>query len=78
MVAFLDGPEVLAGLTEEERTLYVDPEHPEKIIVTECDREWERWISNYRTEGQEKGIRFLPIRQIGYEKYQIYFPIEKT
>lgn len=77
MVAFLDGPEVLAGLTEEERTLYGDPEHPEKIIVPECDREWERWISNYRTEGQERGIRFLPIRQIGYEKYQIYFPIEK-
>ena len=77
MVAFLDGPEVLAGLTKDERTLYGDVNHPEKMIVPECDREWERWISNYRIEGQKKGIRFVPIRQIGYEKYQIYFPVEE-
>ena len=77
MVAFLDGPEVLAGLIKEEQALYGDPEHPEDLIVPECDREWERWISNYRTKGQENGIRFLPIRQVGYEKYQIYFQIEQ-
>lgn len=51
--------------------------HPESLLVPECDREWESWISNYRTEGQEKNIRFLPVRQVGYEKYQIYFSIEK-
>lgn len=77
MVAFLDGPEVLAGLIKEEQALYGDPEHPEDLIVPECDREWERWISNYRTKGQENDIRFLPIRQVGYEKYQIYFQIEQ-
>ena len=74
MVAFLDGPEVLAGLTKKERTLYCNSDSPEKMVVPECDREWEAWTSYYRVNGQKKGLHLIPLNKVGYEKYQIYFP----
>lgn len=76
MVAFMYGPEVLAGLCDEERTLYCDTEHPEDILVNENEREWGSWKSEFRTVNQPVGIRFLPLNRIGHENYTIYFPIK--
>lgn len=76
MAAFLYGPIVLAGLCEEERTLFVsDPEHPEQVLTHDNEREWGSWKSTFRTVGQERGIRFIPLYEVGYEAYSIYFPI---
>lgn len=76
MAAFLDGPVVLAGLCGEERTLYVDPREPEQVLVSDNEREWAYWQNTYKTIGQDTGIRFVPLHQVGYEEYQIYFPLK--
>lgn len=76
-VAFMDGPVVLAGLCEEERILYTDGENPEELLTADNEREWGNWMNTYKTVHQERGIRFIPLYQVGYEKYAVYFPIEK-
>jgi uncharacterized protein len=76
MFAFMDGPDLLAGLCPEERTLFCeDPERPEKAIVGDDEREWGRWKGSYKTRGQDPGIRFIPLRDVGYERYSVYFPV---
>lgn len=75
-VAFMYGPEVLAGLCKEERTLLYTSE-PEEILVSDNEREWGSWKSEFITTGQERSIRFLPINKIGHDRYCIYFPIKK-
>jgi uncharacterized protein len=76
--AFMDGPEVLAGLCSAERTLYCDdPAAPEEVLVSDDEREWGRWKGGYKTRGQEMGIRFIPLRDVGYESYSVYFPVAR-
>ena len=61
MYAFMDGPDLLAGLCSEERILYCDdPSAPEEVLVSDDEREWGRWKGGYKTRGQERGIRFMP------------------
>ncbi len=74
-VAFMDGPVVLAGLCDEERTLYGDRERPETILAPDNEREWWFWRPGYRARGQERGLRFLPLYEIRDERYTVYFPI---
>ncbi|MCD6032572.1 MAG: hypothetical protein K0S78_4754, partial [Thermomicrobiales bacterium] len=76
LVAFMDGPVVLAGLCDEERTLYGDTDHPETILVPDNEREWRGWKPGYRTRNQDRGIRFLPLYEIVDERYTVYFPVE--
>jgi hypothetical protein len=77
MYAFMDGPDLLAGLCSEERILYCeDPAAPEGILVSDDEREWSRWNGGYKTRGQDPGIRFMPLRDVGYERYSVYFPVE--
>jgi DUF1680 family protein len=75
-VAFMDGPVVLAGLCDEERTLYGDKDRPETILTPDNEREWWFWRGGYRTRGQERGIRFVPLYEVQDEVYSVYFPIE--
>lgn len=78
LVAFLYGPVVLAGICEEERMLHVpDTGHPERVLVHDNEREWGSWKSTFRTVGQERGIRFVPLHEVGYDKYSIYFPVKE-
>jgi len=78
MVAFMEGPVVLAGLCDEDRVLYGDKDHPERILVPDNEREWSNWITSYRTCGQDRNIRFVPLYEIGYEKYSVYFRIRNN
>ena len=76
MYAFTDGPDLLAGLCSEERILYCDdPAAPEEVLVSDDEREWGRWKGGYKTRGQDPGIRFMPLREVGYERYSVYFPV---
>jgi uncharacterized protein len=75
MVAFMDGPVVLAGLCDEERTLCGDTDHPETMLVPDNEREWRAWQPGYRTRNQARGIRFLPLYEIVDERYTVYFPV---
>lgn len=76
MVAFMDGPVVLAGLAKKETALYVKKEEPEKSVIPDNEREWGNWMNTYKVKGQDKNVRLLPLYQIGYERYQIYFPLK--
>ena len=74
-VAFMDGPQVLAGLVEEGRLLYGDSAHPETILAPDNEREWSFWRAGYHTCGQEADFRLLPLCQITDERYTVYFPV---
>lgn len=75
-VAFCYGPIVLAGLCDEERMLYAtDTEHPENLLTPDNEREWGSWKTTFRTVGQDRGIRFVPLMDVAYERYSVYFPI---
>ena len=75
-VAFLDGPVVLAGLCEHERTLTYK-EKPEEILIPADERRWNYWCGGWQTKGQYENIRFKPLNEIGYETYTVYFETEK-
>lgn len=78
MVAFLDGPVVLAGLCSEERTLYGDADNPYSMLTADNEREWSVWQNTYRTIGQDRGIPFIPLYKVGYDTYSVYFPVKKA
>jgi DUF1680 family protein len=75
MVAFMYGPEVLAGLCDGEISLIGDPEKPEEILAPEDEREYGSWSCTFKTTGQLKNIRLAPLKKIGYDQYTVYFPI---
>ena len=77
-VAFMDGPVVLAGLTDEERTLHGDKRQPETMLTPDNEREWGNWLSAYRARGQERGLRFIPLHEVRDERYTVYFPIRSS
>jgi len=73
-VAFVDGPVVLAGICDGERTLYGDPTDAATMLETCNEREWSSWQANYKTVNQECGIKFVPTYDITDERYSVYFP----
>ena len=73
LCAFAYGPEVLAGLVDEEITVCLDRDHPEKAVTHDCEREWGAWHETFKLKGKEKAVRLVPLRNIGYEKYTVYF-----
>lgn len=76
MVAFMNGPVVLAGFCDEERAIYApDPNHPETLVVPDNEREWANWKQTFKLKGQDRGIRLFPLYQVGYEAYSVYFPV---
>ncbi|MDR0472743.1 MAG: glycoside hydrolase family 127 protein [Treponema sp.] len=77
-MAFLYGPVVLAGLCDEEIKLIGDPSKPEQFIVHDNEREWGAWMNTFKTSDQAKNIRMIPLSQIGYERYTVYFPVGKA
>jgi DUF1680 family protein len=72
--AFLYGPVVLAGLCDEEIRLEGDIANPEQFIVHDNEREWGMWMNTFKTTGQMRNNRMVPLYKIGYEPYMVYFP----
>ena len=77
MVAFRYGPVVLAGLCSEERTLYGDISDPQSLLTPDNEREWASWKPTFRLCNQPVGMRFIPLKDVGYEAYTVYFPVRK-
>lgn len=75
MVAYSFGPYAFAGLCREERMLYLNGHKPEELLIHDNEREWGMWKDTFRTRYQDKGINFIPLKDIGYERYQVYFPL---
>ena len=77
-VAFSYGPCVLAGLSDAERTLTLEGDlRAEELLTHDNEREWGSWNDVFKTRYQEIGIRFVPLHRIGYERYQVYFPLRR-
>ncbi|GGG25717.1 beta-L-arabinofuranosidase domain-containing protein [Paenibacillus abyssi] len=76
MVAFMEGPVVLAGLCDEERELHGNINHPETLLTPDNEREWATWLTGYRTVNQDRGIRFIPLYEIEEQAYTVYFPVK--
>ena len=76
-VAYLYGPVVLAGLVDAETTLHADPDHPEAALTRVNEREWGAWTEEFLTVTEEKAISFLPLYDVGYENYAVYFRLAK-
>lgn len=78
--AFLDGPVVLAGLCNEEASLKIDVEKPEKAFFSQKDhvyaKPWRWQWGYYKTTGQKQNIYFKPLFEICTENYSVYFPVE--
>lgn len=75
-VAFLYGPTLLAGLYGEERSLRLNGKKPEELLAHDNEREWGSWKSTFKITGQQRGMRFIPLYEVGYERYCVYFPLE--
>lgn len=75
--AFRYGPYTLAGITDEERILYVEDDDPTKELTQDTERQWGDFRTFYHTENQDPGISFMKISEIGYQPYQMYFKIKK-
>ncbi len=75
-IAFMEGPVVLAGLCDEERTLRGDAEDPTAILAPHNEREWTMWKLGYRAQNQSRGLYFKPLYEIVDEPYTVYFPFE--
>ena len=78
MGAFRYGPDVLAGITEQERVLKLEGQNPEEELSADTEREWGNFRTFYRTENQDPGVSFIKLNEIGYEPYQIYFKVKKS
>ncbi|MEP7288583.1 MAG: beta-L-arabinofuranosidase domain-containing protein [Chloroflexota bacterium] len=75
MCAFMDGPIVLAGLSDSERRLIGNKDDALSILTPDNEREWGNWLPGYRVRNQVQGLRFKPLYQIIDEVYTVYFPI---
>jgi DUF1680 family protein len=74
-VAFMEGPLVLAGLCDEERALHGHSDRLQDLLAPDVEREWGNWKLRYRTIGQTRNIRFVPILDVTDEKYTVYLPL---
>jgi len=76
VVAFMDGPIVLAGIVDEERTLIGDASNPQTLLEPDQERHHGWWqTGTYRTKGQDRGFRFKPLYEVRDETYCVYFPV---
>lgn len=78
MGAFRYGPDVLAGVTSQERILKIETDTPEEELTADTERQWGDFRTFYRTENQDPGINFMKLNEIGYEPYQIYFKVKRN
>ena len=74
-VAFMDGPAVLAGLTDGQYELYGDVQDAQSILAPYDERGWTTWNPGWRTVNQPKTIRFVPLNTVTEERYTVYFPV---
>ncbi len=76
MAAFVEGPVVLAGLTEDVDTLEGDFDKPEEFMYRNTEHVYDVFVwlqDNYRTRHQSGNIQFIPLYEIEDEPYTLYF-----
>ena len=77
--AFMEGPRVLAGITDNDNMLKGDVHNPESILSREYEHEYKvfPWKqSHYLTVNRGVNIKFIPLYEGSDECYTIYFPVQ--
>jgi hypothetical protein len=66
-------------LVPEERTLIGDVTRPETLLRPDQERHHGWWhTGTYRTRGQERNFRFVPLCEVRDETYCVYFPVKRA
>jgi hypothetical protein len=78
MAAFMDGPIVLAGICNNERTLYGDADSPGTMLRSFDEALFKYRHQTYFTMNQDINFRFIPLYAITNERYTVYFPVTRT
>ena len=76
LVCFLDGPVVLAGLTDTDKGI---KGKPEEILLPEQSHTYGAfvWTQNvYLTRKQKENFRLVPLYEVTNEAYTVYFTSE--
>ena len=76
LVCAVDGPIVLAGLTERDTGIQGDLNNPESILLPEQSHTYGAfvWTQNvYQTRHQKENFRMIPLYEVTDEKYTVYF-----
>jgi len=79
LVAFLDGPIVLAGITDHVNHLDQSKSKTGKLLRRRMEHTYETftWSQNiYETSGQKENIRFKPLYDVTDEAYTVYFEMK--
>lgn len=79
LVCAMDGPIVLAGLTERDTGLQGDLNDPESILLPEQSHTYGAfvWTQNvYQTRRQKENFRMIPLYEVTDERYTVYFTAE--
>lgn len=78
-VAFVDGGVVLAGLVDDERRLVGDLADLDGLLQPDEERRHSWWSAHtWRTTGQDRGVRFIPLNEITDEAFSVYFPVKES
>ena len=76
LVAMVDGPIVLAGLTDRDCGLSGSISGPDRILLPETPHTYDTyvWLQNtYRTRFQPENFRIVPLYEVTDESYTVYF-----
>lgn len=79
LVCAMDGPIVLAGLTDRDTGLHGNLNDPESILLPEQSHTYGAfvWTQNvYLTRRQRENFRLIPLYEVTDEKYTVYFTAE--
>ena len=80
LVCAVDGPIVLAGLTDRDRGLRGDLDDPDSLLLPEMSHTYGAfvWTQNvYMTRRQGENFRMIPLYEVTDEPYTVYFTAEK-
>ncbi len=79
LVCAVDGPIVLAGLTDHDIGIQGNLSDPESILLPEQSHTYGTfvWTQNvYQTRHQKENFRMIPLYEVTDEKYTVYFTAE--
>ena len=80
MACAVDGPIVLAGLTDRDSGLQGDLNDPDGILLPEQSHTYGAfvWTQNvYQTRHQKENFRMIPLYEVTDEKYTVYFTVKE-
>ena len=76
MVCAVEGPIVLAGITDRDCGITGDLSKPDEILLPELSHTYGAFVwtqSTYMTRKQTPNFRLIPLYEVTDEKYTVYF-----